>query len=400
MLLHSFIPEQLYYLMNDTSESTSPPIESSQTIDPQRQETAKEYAAIGRKLFVVELVIGLAYVLIWIVAGISPWLRDQIYQFTTATWLSVPLFAVGFALPQMVLTAPLDYYSGFVLPHRYGQSNQTLQAWLIDQAKGLVLAGVLGIIVLEIIYLLLSFAPDTWWLWTAAVMLIFSVLLSNLAPVLIFPLFFTYHPLENEALVERLTRLADQAGAKVQGVYTFDMSSKTSAANAALMGLGNTRRIVLGDTLVENFTIDEIETVLAHELGHHVHKDLVTGIAVQSTLTLIGFYLADVVMRWGIATFGYHGLNDPATLPLLMVAMMVFGLVTMPLGNIWSRWREVAADTYALETTRNPQAFISAMTRLANQNLADTDPPTWVEFLLHSHPSISKRVALAEAFEG
>ncbi|MDM8529393.1 M48 family metallopeptidase [Anaerolineales bacterium HSG24] len=380
-------------------EST-PTIETAdqQTLDPQRQQKAKEYAAIGRKLFVVELVIGLAYVLIWIIAGISPWLRDQIHQFTTTTWLSVPLFAIGFACPQIVLTAPLDYYSGFVLPHRYGQSNQTLSAWLIDQAKGFVLAGVLGMIVLEIIYLLLSVAPETWWLWTAGAMLLFSVLLSNLAPVLIFPLFFTYHSLDNEELVERLTRLAEDAGAKVQGVYTFDMSSKTSAANAALMGLGNTRRIVLGDTLVENFTTNEIETVLAHELGHHVHKDLMTGIAVQSTLTLIGFWLADVVMRWGIAAFGYHGMNDPATLPLLMVAMTIFGLVTMPLGNLWSRWREVAADTYALKTTRNPQAFINAMTRLANQNLADTEPPAWVEFLLHSHPSISKRVALAKAF--
>jgi STE24 endopeptidase len=176
------------------------------------------------------------------------------------------------------------------------------------------------------------------------------------------------------------------------------MSSKTVAANAALMGLGNTRRIVLGDTLTTRFTADEIEAVLAHELGHHVHRDLVTGIAVQSGLTLAGFWLADQVMRWGIAVFGYTGLTDPATLPLLMVALAVFGLVTMPLGNLWSRWREVKADEYALKMSGNPQAFISAMTRLANQNLADADPPAWVEFLLHSHPSISKRVALAQCF--
>jgi STE24 endopeptidase len=176
------------------------------------------------------------------------------------------------------------------------------------------------------------------------------------------------------------------------------MSSKTVAANAALMGLGNTRRIVLGDTLLQNFTVDEIETVLAHELGHHVHKDLPLGILVQSVLTLIGFWLADLVMQWGIAAFGYSGLTDPATLPLLIIALSIFGLVTMPLGNAWSRSREVMADTYALETTQKPQAFISAMTRLANQNLADAEPPAWVEFLLHSHPSIHKRVAMAESF--
>jgi STE24 endopeptidase len=155
---------------------------------------------------------------------------------------------------------------------------------------------------------------------------------------------------------------------------------------------------VLGDTLVDKFTATEIETVLAHELGHHVHKDVPLGIIVQSVLTLIGFWLADTVMRWGIAFFGYTGLTDPATLPLLMVALAVFGLVTMPLGNLWSRWREVLADEYALQMTGQPQAFMSAMTRLANQNLADAEPPAWVEFLLHSHPSISKRVAMAQSF--
>lgn len=370
------------------------------TLDPERQQQAKEYAAIGRRLFVVELVIGLAYVLLWIGSGLAPWWRDQIYQVTSQWWLAVPLFAIGFGLPEMVLTAPLTYYSGFLLPHRYGQSTQTFAAWLLDQFKGLLLTALFGVILLLIIYGLLTMAPGTWWLWAAGVMLIVTVILSNLAPVLILPLFFSYAPLEDEELVNRLTRLAEQAGTQVRGVYVFDMSSKTVAANAALMGLGNTRRIVLGDTLVEKFTAEEIETVLAHELGHHVHHDLPVGIMVQSVLTLAGLWLADGVMRWGVAAFGYHGLNDPATLPLFLIAMMVFGLVTMPLGNLWSRWREVKADEYALRTTGQPQAFITAMTRLANQNLADADPPAWVEFLLHSHPAISKRVAMAKDFAG
>lgn len=372
--------------------------ETIELLDPERQEQAKAYAKIRRRLFVAELGLGAAYVLIWILAGISPWLRDQIQAVTRSTWLSLPLFAIGFSLPYFLISAPLEYYGGFVLPHRYRQSTQSFRAWLLDQLKELLLTGLLGLIVLEIVYTLLAVAPRTWWLWMALVMLLLTVLLSNLAPILIFPLFYKFKPLEDEALVERLTRLAGQAGAKVKGVYTFDMSRKTVAANAALMGLGNTRRIVLGDTLVDKFTATEIETVLAHELGHHVHKDVPLGIIVQSVLTLVGFWLADWVMRWGIATFGYAGLTDPATLPLLMVALAVFGLVTMPLGNLWSRWREVKADEYALKMSANPQAFISAMTRLANQNLADADPPAWVEFLLHSHPSISKRVAMAQRF--
>lgn len=372
--------------------------ETTETLDPKRQEKAKEYARIRRRLFVVDLVIGAAYLIIWIITGLAPWLRDQVHLLTQATWLSVPLFAFGFSLPYGILTAPLNYYNGFVLPHKYEQSTQSLKDWFIDQVKGLLISGILGLIILEIVYWLLGVAPQTWWLWAALVMLVLTVLLSNLAPILIFPLFFKYEPLEDEVLVDRLTRLAEKAGARVKGVYVFDMSSKTVAANAALMGLGNTRRIVLGDTLTENFTADEIETVLAHELGHHVHKDLMTGIMVQSLLTLVGFWLADLVMRWGIVTFGYTGLTDPATLPLLMVALAIFGLVTMPLGNAWSRWREVKADEYALKTTSNSQAFIRAMTRLANQNLAEAEPPAWVEFLLHSHPSIHRRVAMAKSF--
>jgi STE24 endopeptidase len=373
--------------------------EIEEILNPERQERAKEYARISRRLFVVDMVLGAVYVLVWILAGFSPWLRDQIHRFAQPAWLTLPLFALGFGLPYLILTAPLIYYSGFVLPHKYDQSTQTLKAWLIDQLKGLLIAGVLSLIVLEVIYALLGTFPQTWWLWTGLVMLIFTVLLSNLAPVLIFPIFYKYKPLDDEDLVSRLTELAAKAGTRVQGVYVFDMSSKTVAANAALMGLGNTRRIVLGDTLVEKFTANEIETILAHELGHHVHKDLPLGIIVQSLLTLAGFWLAHWVMQWGIAIFGYTGPTDPATLPLLIVALSVFGLVTMPLGNAWSRWREVKADKYALKMTHKPRAFINAMTRLANQNLADADPPAWVEFLLHSHPSINKRVMMAKAFE-
>jgi STE24 endopeptidase len=367
-------------------------------LDLERQEKAREYARIHRRLFVVELVIGAVYILFWIFSGLSPWLRDLTHQIATATWLALPLFAFGFALPYGIITAPLNYYSGFVLPHRYGLSTQSLRSWLWDQVKGALISGVLGLIILEVIYALLGAAPQTWWLWTGLVLLLFTVVLSNLAPILIFPLFYKYQSLEDEELVTRLTKLAEQTGAKIQGVFTFDMSSKSTTANAALMGLGSTRRIVLGDTLLDNFSHDEIETVLAHELGHHVHKDIAWGILVQTGITLVGLWLADAVMRWGIASFGYTGLTDPAAFPLFILAMSLFGLVTMPLGNAWSRSREVMADRYALETTRKPDAFASAMTRLANQNLADAEPPAWVEFLLHSHPSIHKRVKMAREF--
>jgi STE24 endopeptidase len=176
------------------------------------------------------------------------------------------------------------------------------------------------------------------------------------------------------------------------------MSRRTKAANAALTGLGNTRRILLGDTLINEFTPDEIETVLAHELGHHVHRDLPIGLLVESVVTLGGFYLASLGLTWGVEGFGFESPADIAALPLFALVLGIYGLVTMPLSNAFSRWRERRADAYALEATGKGEAYASALTRLANQNLAEADPEDWVEFLLYSHPALSKRIAFAQRY--
>ena len=176
------------------------------------------------------------------------------------------------------------------------------------------------------------------------------------------------------------------------------MSRRTRAANAALTGLGRSRRIILGDTMLEKFSTDEIETVLAHELAHHAHRDIPLGIAIQVPLTFIYFFLVDRVLNWGIARFGLQGLADPASTPLIALTFGALGLITMPLLNAWSRWRERMADEYALKISGKPDAFASAMTRLANQNLADADPERWVVFLLYSHPPLRQRIEHARTF--
>src|SRR5512136_144576 len=373
-------------------------MEIETSLDTERQQKAKEYARIRRRLLLVDLALGAAFVLVWLFSGASLGLRNQVMALTDQPLLVVALYAAVFGAVYGMLDAPLSYYSGFVLPHRYGLSTQTLRAWLWDQVKGAAIGGILGLVLLEVVYALLRASPDWWWLWTALVMLFFSVILSNLAPVLIMPLFYKFVPLDDADLADRLTRLSEQAGTHVRGVYRFDMSSKTVQANAAVVGLGNTRRIILGDTLLNHFTSDEIETILAHELGHHVHGDLGKGILVGSALTLIGLWLAGQALNWGVAAFGFAGLGDVAAMPLLALALGAFELVTMPLNNGYSRWRESMADRYALEATRKSEAFASAMTRLANQNLSEADPERWVEVLLYSHPAISRRVAMAREF--
>lgn len=369
-------------------------------LDLERQKKAKEYSRISRRLMLVDLGLTGLYALAWLVFGGSAELRGWLEGFTSKPWLLVALYAAVFGGIYYLIDLPLSYYSGFVLPHRFGQSNETLRGWVLDQAKGLALGGVLGLAVLEVIYAVLRAAPDTWWIWASIILLFFSVVMSILAPVLLMPVFYKFIPLgeEHQELIERLTRLSERAGTRVKGVYKFDMSRRTKAANAALTGLGSTRRIILGDTLLNEFTTDEIETVLAHELGHHVNRDIPLGMAVETVSTVVGLFLASLGLRWGAGVFGLQGVGDIAGLPLFMLVMGAFGLLTLPLTNAFSRWREREADRYALESTRKPAAFASAMTRIANQNLAEVDPEPWVEFLLYSHPALEKRIRMARQF--
>ena len=369
-------------------------------IDPQRQEQAKRYARTNRRLMLLDLAIGAIYTLAWLLAGWSAALQTAISTWSSNPWLQVAVFAAIFGGIYTLINLPLSYYSGFILPHRFGMSNETASGWAVDQLKSLAVGVVLGGILIEVIYAVLRLSPDWWWLWVAGILLVFTVLLANLAPVVLMPIFYKFVPLgeEHADLVERLLRLAERAHTQVRGVFTFDMSRRTKAANAALTGLGNTRRIILGDTLIAEFTPAEIETVLAHELGHHAHKDIPVGIVLESVMTLVGLYLASLGLSWGVTYFGFSSVADVAAMPLLILVMGAYGLVTMPLGNAFSRWRERRADEYALRITENGSAYASALARLANQNLAEADPEPWVELLLYSHPSLKRRIAMAQAF--
>lgn len=368
------------------------------TLDPQRQEQAKAYARINRRLMLVDLFLGAVYVLAWLVFGLSSDLKQALMNWIANEWLLVAAFGFGFAAIYFILNLPLSYFSGYILPHRFGMSNQTINGWALDQVKSVLVGGILGGLLLEVIYAVLRASPDLWWLWAAGIILLFSVVLANLAPVLLMPIFYKFIPLgeEHADLAERLLRLAANANTRVQGVFSFDMSRRTKAANAALAGLGNTRRILLGDTLINEFSPEEIETVLAHELGHQVHKDIPIGIVVETVITLVGLWLASFCLRWGVAYFGYTGPADIASFPLFVLVIGAYSLVTMPLENAFSRWRERRADEYALSVTGNGVAYASALVRLANQNLADVDPEPWEEFLLYSHPALSKRIAMAQ----
>ncbi len=382
-----------------TSEQVLP--QEKNRLNPERQEQAKEYARIRRRFSVLDMALGGALLLVWLLTGWSAHLRDWIISWTTNPWLAVLVFGAIFGGVFTLLDLPLSYYTGYILPHRFQQSNQDLKGWITDLIKGLLVSAVMGGLVLEGIYFLLRSVPQNWWLWTGVLLLVFNVLLANLAPVVLFPIFYKFTPLEEEdqALGERLISLAEKSGAPVMGVFRFDMSRRTKSANAGLTGLGRTRRIILGDTLLEEFAPEEIETVLAHELGHHKHQDIPLGMLVGASITLGGLYLSSLALEWGVQTFGFQSAADLAALPLFVICLGLYGLLTSPLSNGFSRWREYLADDYALQLTGDGNSYAAALRRLSNQNLAEVDPPAWVEYTLHSHPALSKRIRRAEIFE-
>jgi STE24 endopeptidase len=373
-------------------------------LDLERQQKAKEYARIRRRLSFVNMGIGVLGVCILLFTNLGNWLGEQLQPLSwqpIVGWFPLQILAYFLILILVyeLITMPIAYYSGFVLPHRYGLSTMSLQSWLADLFKGFALGLVLEVLVIEFVYALLALQPQTWWLWVGLAMLFFSVVMANLAPVLIFPIFYKFTPLPEGDLTKRLLALAARAHTRVRGVFTMHLSNKTTAANAALMGLGNTRRIVIGDTMLDRYTPDEIEVVLAHELGHHVHHDIWKLIISQSILTLGGLYLVNVVLHWAVDTQHiYSNLAAATTIPLLLALMGAFGVIVMPISNGLSRAVEYQADEYALQSTQMVEPFKGAMTRLANQNLSDVEPSPIIEFLFHDHPSINKRLKHADTF--
>lgn len=365
-----------------------------------RQQKAKEYARQRRWLMAAQVLLGLAYVLALIFGGLSVRLRGALaLSLPQPMLLLAGLFLVIY-LGYEILSLPLSIYSSYVLPHRYGLSVQSLSSWLADAGKGLGLSVLFGLVGVQVLYWLMAALPVWWWLVAGLLALGFEVLLTVVAPVLLMPLFYTLRPLQDSDLAGRLERMAAGAGARVRGVYVIEFSRKTTAANAALVGLGGTRRIVLGDTLLDSFARPEIEVVFAHELGHHVHGDIRRLLVIRAALMLVSLYLVSLLLPMLGPLLGLGGLADPGTLPLLALVLGGFGLVTMPLANGFSRLLEKAADEYALRVTDDPQSFRSAMSRLASQNLAEQDPAGWVVFLLYSHPPVRERIRHADEYAG
>jgi STE24 endopeptidase len=357
---------------------------------------AERYHRIQLLLGLARLVLGAAYLAAVLLAGGGHAAAALAARATASAAGQVALVAAMLGAGHALLGLPLTWLSLWILPRRYGLLHQPLRGWVADRAKAAALGAVIGLAAVEVVYALLRATP-WWWLAAAAAAFAFAIAMTAVLPAWILPMFYRLTPLADATLGARLLALAERAGVRAVGVWIADQSRKSRTANAAVVGLGRTRRILLYDTLAAGFRPEEIEAVLAHELGHHAHGDLRRGLVVQGVLSLVTFWLAGHALRAGVRLWGYAGVADPASLPWLALVLAALGLCATPLVNAFSRHVERQADDFALALTHDPAGFIGAMERLAALNLAERRPHPLKEALLFSHPALDRRIARARA---
>jgi STE24 endopeptidase len=372
---------------------------------PAPEDKAKRYAREHFRLTLLSFGVDLAILLAVLVSGASAWWASLVTAHSgwrAAPAVSVLLYVLGLGTLLTLAGIPFSILSRQI-EIRYSLNRQSWSGWIWDQTKSMVIGGALALAGVELVYWLLRRVQNTWWLWAWGAFVLFAVALAQLAPVLLLPLFFKFRPLSDDGkdaeLVERLTRLSQRAGTRVRGVFEWKLGEKSAKANAALTGLGATRRVIISDTLLNSATADEIEAVFAHELGHHVHRHIWYGLAFQTALTFLGFWLADIALRFFAAPLHLHGIADIAGLPLLFLVASFLSMILLPVSNAFSRRMERQADDYAFAAIGDAEPLVSGLERLAEQNLAERNPPSWKELIFYSHPSIRTRVMRARAWQ-
>ena len=366
-------------------------------MDESRKQLAKKYEKIKLTVTVTEGVFSFILLVLFVALGYSKRLEIFVFEFTSNPYIALIYFGLIIGLISTIISFPIDYQFGFKLEHKFGLSNLTFWGWLKEKFKAGLVSMLIGIPIVFLFYWLIS-AYQNWWLYLAFFVLGYSVLLAQIAPVLILPIFYKIKPIENESLKGKISKLCNQIGFKIKGVFTFDMSRKTKKANAAFTGIGRTKRIILGDTLIENFTEDEIEMVFAHELGHFKKGHIKKNILYSVFSTFIGLYIISLLYQWLLPKFGFQHPWEIGALPLLAVIAGILSFVTSPIGSAISRKFEFEADRFAIDTVKNFSSFKSSLEKLAEQNLSDDEPNQLVEFWFHSHPSIKKRIEKAEEY--
>ena len=359
---------------------------------------SKKYNNIKLGFSIGEGVLSFILIFLFVFTGLSLSLQDYLNQVTSNSYILFLLFTLATGIAMAIIFSPINFYTGFYIEHKYNLSNQTFFKWIWEGAKGIAVSSVIGLPLLIFFYYTLNQFGNLWWLPFAVVLFIVSVILARVVPVFILPLFYKISPIEDEDLKNRINSLAADAGIKVENVYKFNMSKNTKKANAAFTGIGKSKRILLGDTLLENYTKDEIETVIAHELGHYKKKHIIKNIVIGTAASFLTLFAISFLYEISIQWFGFNKITIVAALPLLSLWIMLIGLIQTPLTNIISRKYEYEADEYAVTSTGKPSSFEATLEKLTEQNLGDKNPHPFVEWFFYSHPSIKNRISALKRF--
>jgi STE24 endopeptidase len=359
-----------------------------------REEMAKEYDAIHNRLFLLQILVLGTLLGVYQFSGASAALArglagrfgNDLWYVTNAVYTMVTVF--GFA----AFMSPFSYYSNHVLERHYGLSSETVFDWLSDFIKSLLIDLLLATVLFSVVYAFLRWIPDLWWLSAAAFYILFAVIISTVVPIAIMPLFHKFELLEEGELTTAIQKMLEEADIKVIEVCKWGGEGKVAAANVAFAGYGHTKRIVLSEGLLTDYTQEEILAIVAQEIGHYKNHDMLRLMVTSSLLALLGFFIAHHCLIWLTAFFGIPSIYDIGAAPIFIFSLLVFSLVSMPFANLHSRRREFAADAYAIEKMGSPDALVSAFEKQADQNLSHKEPSVWVEFLLHSHPSMARRI--------
>ncbi|MGI8824224.1 MAG: M48 family metallopeptidase [Chloroflexota bacterium] len=368
--------------------------------DEVSHERALRYSRIRQWLVLAGMIWSGAMSVVALVTGLSAGVRSQSRRLVPPTFGPTMPYTLVVSLLSFVASLPLAYFGGFVVEHRYRLSNQNHQAWIVEELKGLAVGLVISPPLVQGVYWIIQHYPRRWWAILSALTIPFTVILANLVPVLILPLFNKFEPLRDRGLAKRIKGLAAAQGVRVSNVMQMNMSKQTKKANAFFTGFGKTKRIVLGDTLLDEFSADEVEVVLAHELGHQVHRDIWKLIGLGTLTTTAISYLTHRASepllrrfgaRWGIDADG--GAGDIAALPALALVAGGASLVFLPLQNALTRHLiEHPADRFALDLTGKGDAFVRAMEKLGRMNLSNPTPSTLIKWLMYDHPTLQERI--------
>lgn len=311
------------------------------------------------------------------------------------------IFFAALAVISGIAGLPFDLYHTFVLERKYGFSTITWKLWLADLFKSLLISAIMMAIIVSALIAFITYLPKSWWFWGWAFFTLFQLVMLWLYPVLIAPLFNKFEPIKDESLKEKIMALLSKTGLQAKGIYQVDEGKRSKHTNAYFTGIGKTKRIVLYDTLLSSHTQEEIVSVLAHEIGHWKKKHILKQLAFMVLASLILFYLVYLIVSWPPLYGAFGMIQTPVYAGLFLVSLYLAagGFFFSPTGSAITRHFEREADRMAFDLTGTAKPMVSALKRLAKDNLSNLHPHPWYVRFYYSHPPLTERIEYLQAMD-